>query len=429
MALVATSLSGGERQAGRVSHGPNPSVVEVPLGDGALHLIADVHDVGDNGSLTPGSGTVAGLVRSETAFGLALTSQLAAQAHGGNVVDSPLSADLALSMLELGATGSTETGIAQALQTGTLSPSAQAAAWADLQAALASPDGAAMEVANSAWLQEGDSFVPAYLDELARAYGNDAYLADLARRPAQAAAAINAWVSDHTGGRIRQLLSPDDLGAYTVFVLLNALNFSASWAPDINMSKATETFTADDGSASSVPAIENDSQGLALPAAVTAAYTAVEIPYAGGRYQAIVIEPAAGTISQLIQHLDTSRLDAVLASLRSEQVALTMPALNLAVTQNLDSVLSNLGMDQAFGPAADLSGISPQAGQVALVEQADDLTVNQTGTKFSAATGIVGVATAVQCCIRQVTIDRPYLFLLQDKTTGLILADSVIAQP
>jgi serpin B len=421
VALIATSLGGGA--ATTVIHEPGGLTVrETPIGDGAAHLVATV----TGPPPVPATAAAAAVAASESEFGLALTRRLIAETPGQNVIDSPLSADLALSMLELGAEGATRQGIAATLQAPSVSASELASAWARIDAV--SGAGGPLELADSAWLQRHVSFVPSYLAELARSYGDDAYSADFAGDNPGATAAINRWVTAHTGGSIRTLFPPGSLDPSTILVLANALNFTARWAASLAMSDTTDAFVSAGGRRVAVPAIENDPSGLELRAAVNSADTAVEIPYQGGRYQAVVIEPPAGTIERFVGDLDASRLDRILASLHSESVALTMPTLDLGASQSLDAALSAMGMAAAFRPGADLSGISPQAGYVGVVRQADRLVVNKRGTHFAAATGVSVVASAARVNVA-ITVDRPYLFLIRDRVTGLIVADAVVDNP
>jgi serpin B len=387
VALVVTLLAAGP--AAKVDRAANGVTVrEVPIGDGSSHLIAAV--------------------------------------TGGR-----LSAAVALAMLELGARGATQAEVAHALQAPAVPAPMLASAWAELEAELRGAGSQPLQLANSVWLQRGVTFAPSYLAGLARTFGDDAYAADFAGHNGPATAAVNQWVAQHTGGSIRQLFPPGSLDRATILVLANALDFTALWAKGVDMSDTTEPFAAEDGSRTSVPALHHDPSGTALRAAVKAGYEAVEIPYQGGRYEAVVVQPPAGTIDTFVDDLDPAELDRILASLQTGPVALTLPALDVQADRSLDTVLAGMGMPDLFRPGADLSGISPQADHIGVVQQADRLVVNKDGTHFAAATGIGAVATSARVAPEPltVTIDRPYVFLIRDDLTGLILADTVIDDP
>jgi serpin B len=410
----------------KLAGGAHVSVSAHSAGSGAVHLVATVQ-----GRVLPAAraATTATLARDETSFALALTKQLAGHATA-NVVDSPLSADVALSMLELGARGATQSGIATTLGASNLSPAQQSAGWAKLQTSLRSgPKADTLNIANSAWLQKGVAFSPAYLAQLAQSFGDDAYQADFAHDNGKATAAINAWVSAQTAGRITQLFAPGSLPAETVFVLANALHFKAPWDQSLEMgSAAAERFSTPSGT-TAVPAI--NAGPTTMSAAVTKGYTAVAIPYEGDRYQALVVQPDATSLTRYLDSLDVAGLSGVIASLETTGVNLTMPSLALSTNTSLNGPLSTLGMSAAFGPNADLSGISHAATQVGEVQQADNLIVDKTGTDASAATGIAGTASAVEppSHVLTIRINRPYLLFLRDTKTGLILMATAVYNP
>ena len=87
-----------------------------------------------------------------------------------NLVLSPSSIATLLAMLEPGAGGPTEAGIAQALGSGAMSPQQQALAWHALNATLgrqAGHDHVALDTANELWLEDGFPVRSSYLALLA----------------------------------------------------------------------------------------------------------------------------------------------------------------------------------------------------------------------------------------------------------------------
>ncbi len=85
-------------------------------------------------------------------------------------------------------------------------------------------------------------------------------------------------------------------------------------------------------------------------------------------------------------------------------------------------------MGAAFGPAADFSGISPQAAAIGVVVHAATLRVDEAGTVGSAATGVTIVPTA-GFGGPTVRFDRPYLMLIMDTRTGEPLFLARVANP
>jgi serine protease inhibitor len=90
------------------------------------------------------------VTKAEEAFALELTRLELAGSSGGNVLLSPMSADLALAMVELGSAGATQRQIATTLQSTGLSATIQAAAIHELVDQFTSGGSAGeLKVANS----------------------------------------------------------------------------------------------------------------------------------------------------------------------------------------------------------------------------------------------------------------------------------------
>jgi serpin B len=427
LAALSASLcacsSGNQAAPSRPTHYPQ-AVKQVAIGNGAVHLV-----LASTAPAAPSAALVEELASDEATFSTALVRQLYEEGtDNANVLASPLSAAVAISMLELGARGSTEAGIAKALQSSELSAADNSAGWAGLLAALGADLGPVkLDVADSAWMQEGVAFETSYLDGLARDYGDAAYQADFLGHMPAAVAAINEWVSDATAGRITNLLGPTSLDPQTILVLANALHFRAQWASSLGKpANVTESFHSASGSDVNVPAI---SATASLGTSIAAGYTAVELPYAGGRFSALVVEPS-GSMSSFLASLSASRIKSIVSSLDTEPVALTMPTLSLSDKLSMRQTLTGMGMGQSFAPDADLSGVSAQASSVGEVIQGNKLVVSGWGTDFASATviAIVGSAARVPPPVT-IDVDRPYLFLIRDDSTGTVVASAVVNNP
>jgi serpin B len=175
----------------------------------------------------------------EVGFSLDLLNRLAASsdANGStNELVSPSSLATALAMLELGASGSTEQGIATTLHTAGLTAEEQAAGWYSLAALLASETSTSaanlkrtpeLDVANSLWVQQNFAVLPAFVRALSSEFQTGVWQVNFQTHLKGAADAINEWTSEHTKGLIKQLFSPGSLTPTTVLVLADAVFFHA----------------------------------------------------------------------------------------------------------------------------------------------------------------------------------------------------------
>ncbi len=400
---------------------------------GSVQLIASSKrsSVATRGNRTNGAGsrTVAELASDEQAFALDLTQRELSAAPGANVLLSPMSADVDLSMLELGAGGATEHEIAATLRATGLSAGTNAAAWEDLVSSeLAEESSGELTIADSLWVKQRLHIEASFLHAEVAAFGNDTYQVDFAAP--SATRAINAWVDRATAGRISELFAPGELSPTTVVVLANALHLHAAWADRHQFSEASGPFIAASGKTLSVPTlVATDDQ---LDYALTASYDAVQIPYTNGRFAALLIEPKAGTMASWLSGLTPSALASIAGSLAQGTVDLSMPALDLSARPLLNTTLSAMGMAGAFLSSDLTPMLGPSLGHrvaLAQVQQADTLQVDRWGTDAAAATGTSVVPVALRAHVVDIDVQHPYLFLVRDTRTGVVLFSSVVDDP
>ena len=397
----------------------------------AVQLISDSAPL----RLTGGTGARNAVARSEEAFSLALLRQLAARAPASsNLVISPSSLATALAMLELGARGPARQQIANALRSSSLTAGQQAVGWAALRTDLAragARDHIALQSADSLWLQRGLPMVPGFMTALSQYFATGVWQVDFARDPAAAVRALDAWVSAQTHGRIRSIFAPGAINPATALILATAVYFKAAWQEPFGGTTQPGTFRLSSGATVAAPFMHSGpGPGGALPAtaSVSPGLDAVQLPYAGGRFAALVLMPPAGTLTGFVRTLSSARLDQIVKRLRAANLDLAMPRFRLEDSHDLNATLQALGMKQAFTPAADLSGLSPAHLSVADVAQKAFLRVTEWGTEAAAATG-VSIATAGRQAQMSITIDHPFLFLIRDTKTGAILFASQVGNP
>jgi serpin B len=372
----------------------------------------------------------------EQAFSLRFLQELqrsnGASAATTNQVVSPSSLAEALSMLELGAKGQTESQIASVLGTAGLSPTAQAAGWNALDADLAAEStGSAsliLQQANALWSQEGLTLVPAFMRELRQAYGAGLWQVNF--ETAAATAAINAWASQQTHGKINQLFPPGPLGSTVSLILADAIYFKGAWQYPFDPTMSPANFTTATGTTVRPQFMfTSNEQVTPLPWADTPAYSAVELPYKGGRFSALVVMPKSGGLAAMIGKLDPAGLNSIVASLHTSQVSVQMPTFQFSTGLELSSVLQSMGMKAAFGSGADLTGISTKVAlQVQSVIQKAFLHVSTAGTEAAAVTAIAIGSSAI-LVKKLLVFNHPFLFLIRDNRTGAILFASSVVNP
>jgi len=349
--------------------------------------------------------------------------------NSGNFVFSQTSISTALAMLYAGASSSTAAQMSDTLHF-TLPAARLHAAFNALDLALttpppgASPAAFRVQIANSIWIQNGFTVLPAYLDTLAENYGSGLFEEDFSNAPEPARNAINQWVADRTEGQIPSLFPQGSIDTLTRLVLANAVFFHGDWKVPFMKDSPDRVFHALTGDVS-VPTMHGSSNAGIWSGT---GWNAAAIDYVGDAAAMIIVVPDAGTFAAFEAGLTVESLSAILAGAPPSGGAdLYMPRFKFSTDVGLNDILSALGMPEAFGDQADFSGIDGARDlRVQAIVHKAIIAVDEKGTTASAATGVsVGVASLPPTLV----VDRPFLFFIRHKSTGAILFQGRVVDP
>lgn len=355
-----------------------------------------------------------------------------AEGGDGNLIFSPYSISLAFSMAYAGARGETEVQMLKTLNY--LPQETQHPAFNVLDArisGLGKKNGGdappfQLNVANSAWGQEGYHFEDAYLETLAAHYGAGLRAVDFGR-PEEASEEINAWISDETEDRIKDLASPEVITPATRLVLANAVYFKASWLSSFEPSNTRDgPFTTADGDEITVPLMR---QTWDFPYAEGDGYQAVQLPYKGDAVDMLVILPEEGRFEDVEGRLGAGFFDEVRRGLRDEYVRLTVPRFDFETDLDLVELLGTMGMRHPFSGAADFSGMT--GAKELFISDAlhrANITVDEKGTEAAAVTMLVMPVSERPQPV-EMTADRPFIFVIAERETGEILFLGRVSDP
>jgi serpin B len=369
----------------------------------------------------------AGLVDGNNQFAFDLYGAL--KDGAGNLFCSPYSVSLALAMTYAGARGATEGQMARTLHF-TLPQDRLHPAFNVLDSRLSQlglgakgkdGKGFRLNIVNDIWGQQGYSFLAPFLDTLARNYGAGLRPLDFEAAPEASRTAINDWVGQKTEGRIKDLVPPGAIDSLTRLVLTNAIYFNAAWQYPFEKAATKDgAFHLLDGGEVTAPMMQ---QTKSLRYARGTDYQAVELPYDGSELSMLLLLPVSGRFAAFEESLDAGQLKAISGNLSSERVALTMPSYEFTSTFSLKKTLTALGMPDAFTGSADFSGMSGSRDlSIAEVFHKAFVAVDEAGTEAAAATAVVMRAMGVPDSeLIEVTVDRPFIFLIRDNSTGTIL--------
>ena len=323
-----------------------------------------------------------------------------------NVVVSPYSAAVTLSMLAEGAEGQTKAEFNQAL--GNILYKA---------VDLGDNDTVVVKSANSVWISDNFSPRNRYVSLLEKDF--DAFIDVENFASPVALEAINNWCSENTDGKIKGIL--DRLDRNTVMVLVNALYFQAPWDLQFNQAHTTDQIfhgLSGDKTVKMMRLFEYlmyaEYQGVQI----------VQLPYQGRKYSMYVVLPPEGSdISRLISKLDPSAYRTALDMLSTQRVKLSLPRFTAETSMILNKPLQNMGIKTAFTSAADFTGIAEMGPlELSQVKQKCYIDVTEGGTEAAAVTAATIRLTSIRPSSHvEMKVDRPFAFVIADAENRNIL--------
>jgi serpin B len=387
----------------------------------------------------PPASDIQALARSHNALG---TDLWGAIAQKGNLAISPASIGLALGMTSLGARGETAAQMNKTMHV-TLEPAAYQKANASvLRAWLTSGTGELeLRVANRIFVEKTLKVEEPFLKATRDGFGAPAEPLDFAKSAQPSRKHINDWVAKQTKDKIEDLLPPDGVSADTRMVLTNALYFKGQWSSPFNENATSpKPFYADGARKITVPTMARLGR---YPYRRAGDVEVVDLGYAGGRFAMSVVLPlkrdGLAAVEKTLSAATIARWtlrDTPAAEVRVELPKFKIEAPDPAIS--LGAALQKLGMTLAFDrQKADFTGIHQfqtpadrllisQVFHKAFVE------VNEKGTEAAAATAVsmarAGAAPSADEP-KAFIVDHPFLFLLHDRDSGVVLFLGRVTEP
>jgi serpin B len=420
-----------------------------------------------------------GAVNADIAFGVDLYHGVAP--GGGNFAYSPYAILTALAMARAGSAGTTRQQFDAALH---------ATATPDLDGGLRTIDDLLgrrvgdkrsdtrrgrinLEVAAALWGQRGNHVKEDYLNLLATSYGTGFRVVDFRSDSEASRQAINQWGSEATHDHITELVPRGVVTPYTRFLATPAMYLQAPWqmpfladktrpesfqrengapvevrmmqltapistltptgsTPTGSTTPSTSTSTSATTAGTTPPATSatgaNPSGGLRAATGTT--WEAVELPYLGDELALDIVMPASGQFAAFEQALSTDVLQSITAALRPESLDLHLPQFQFTTQASLREVLAANGLENVFSREADFSGITTdEALTLSEVVYQGFFGVNEEGTDAPHTATAQSRDEDSMRRTRRLVVDRPFLFFLRDRETGLLLLVGRVIDP
>lgn len=355
----------------------------------------------------------------------------------GNLVMSPASLSIALTMTWAGARGETAEQMREVLRLKGAADEVTTISGNLARSLQESSSPVLLRIANRIFGEATYELVPAFVELTREAFDAPVELLDFIGASEPSRVHINQWVEDRTERRIQDLVPSGAIDPLTRLVLVNAIYFLGDWSRPF---QSTETHPARFHlGASNSKLVPTMHQTGPFSIGQKEGVTALELPYQGGRLSMLLLVPdEIDGLAALEGALDIQRLDTLTNAMETDRISLALPKfeVNPAESLSLGGHLAAMGMPLAFDDErADFTGIANPTSPderlyLAHVFHKGFVRVDEKGTEAAAATAVV---MQLRCLpeppSRVLQVDRPFLFLIRDNESGLVLFLGRVTDP
>lgn len=258
---------------------------------------------------------------------------------------------------------------------------------------------------------------------------------------------INDWVNNKTDGMIEKVV--DSLDPDFVLGLANAIAIDVKWASEFECESTVEAeFTKKDGTKKKVEMMNKTYEYNGSASYIESdKATGIVVPYKEDTNLEYVAILPNDSIDSYINDLTKDKLDSLINNRKSASdklhIRLSLPryTYDYDLTQFGD-VLKTMGMNEAFNPdTADFTGIMTKdnmsksgVGNLYISQSVHKthIELNEAGTKAAAVTffGMSKNSLAPSDFeVKNVNLNKTYLYMIREKTTGSILFLGVVNSP
>lgn len=286
-----------------------------------------------------------------------------------------------------------------------------------------------LSIANAIWGQKNFHFEEDFLNTLAKNYGAGLRLLDYIMEPEESRQVINDWISDQTREKIQDLIPQGAINSDTRLVLSNAIYFKATWLePFEEIFTDAGMFTGLDDE--KIPVTMMHGSDLNFLYYQGENFQSFQMPYVGGEVSMLVILPDEGDYQDFESSLTVETLDQIVEEMVYRPIRLAFPKFEFESEISLAQILADMGMPLAFSDAADFSGMTGNKGLfISDVFHKAYVNVDEEGTEAAAATAVIMSVTSAPADPIEVTVDRPFLFVIREHQTNTILFMGRVVSP
>ncbi|KAI3821106.1 hypothetical protein L1987_08663 [Smallanthus sonchifolius] len=381
-------------------------------------------------------------ISDQTNVSITLASHLLSKNfHTSNIVFSPLSIHVVLSLVTAGSKGQTLDqllGFLKAKTTddlNTLSSQLVSLIFAD-----GGPSGGPrLSFANGVWVEKTLSLKPSFKQVVDTVYQAASNQVDFQTKAVEVAKEVNLWAEKQTNGLIKEVLPAGAVNNSTRLIFANAVYFKGAWSEKFDQSMTKESdFHLLDGNKVQVPFMTSKKKQYVRE---YDEFKVLGLPYLQGEDKRqftmyFFLPDAKEGLQSLVEKIGSISefFDRHIPRQKVEVGQFLIPKFKISFGFEASDVLKELGLVLPFEGGDGLTEMvdSPlgQSLYVSSIHHKSFVEVNEEGTEAAAASAAVVMLRALRTNDKvDFVADHPFLFVIREDMTGVVLFMGQVIDP
>ncbi|XP_040998457.1 serpin-ZX isoform X1 [Juglans microcarpa x Juglans regia] len=381
-------------------------------------------------------------ISNQTDVSLRIANRLLLSEEGkkSNLVFSPLSIHVVLSLIAAGSKGPTLDQLLSFLKSrSTDQLNSFASEIISVVFTDGSPSGGPrLSFANGVWLDKSLSLKPSFKQTVDKFFKASLNQVDFKNQAAKATGEVNSWAEKETNGLIKEVLPPGSVDGTSRLIFANALYFKGAWGEKFDASATKDyDFHLPNGSSVQVPFMTSKKNQVAI---AFEGFKVLGLPYKQGEDKRcfsmyFFLPDAKDGLPSLVEKVSSESrfLDRHLPNKKVEIGDLKIPRFKISFGFEASDILKGLGLVLPFS-GGDLTEMvdSPvsQKLYVSSIFQKSFIEVNEEGTEAAAASAAVVSERSIAFTEKiDFVADHPFLYLIREDMTGTVLFIGHVLNP
>ncbi|XP_077234160.1 serpin-ZX-like isoform X1 [Tasmannia lanceolata] len=379
-------------------------------------------------------------IGNQTDFSLRIAKHILLK-EGTNLVFSPSSIHIVLSLISAGSKGKTLEQLLSFLRSesneelSTLSSQLVTLIFTDASQS----GGPCISFVNGVWVEKSLPLKPSFEETANKLYKTEAKLVDCQTQASQVANEVNSWAENETNGLIKELLPSTSVDNLTKLIFANALYFKGAWNEKFDSSKTKDfDFNLLDGGSVQVPFMTSKKKQFLSS---VNGFKVLTLPYKQGTDKRqfsmyFFLPDEKDGLHNFVEKLgsDSGFIDRHLPVQKVQVAEFRIPKFKFSFGFEVSTVLKELGLALPFSDEGDLTEMvdSPLSRSlyVSSISHKSVIEVNEEGTEAAAASAaVIALRSVSPKEPMDFVADHPFVFLIREDMTGVVLFIGHVLNP